>query len=741
MHASSFENMTLCYRRFVQGTFLEHRGATVLDVGGADVNGSYRAIFPTDRFTYRMADVADAPGTDIVLRDPYTIPLADSSVDVVISGQAFEHIEFFWRTFEEMVRVLKKDGVLFLIAPSAGIEHRYPVDCYRFYRDAYSALARFARCELVEAWQDERGPWKDLVGVFRHTGAPPLERTMPAPVPEGSWDGETGSPEEEATSGRAPYLDVLRRFHDALQPTSYLEIGVRNGASLSLARGSAIGVDPFPHITHALPPAAIIDARTSDEFFKASPPGLVVDLAFIDGLHLFEQALRDFMHVERIARPGAALLVDDVCPNHPAQARRMRKTQAWTGDVWKLSTILRAYRPDLFLRILDTHPTGMLLVAGLDPSNRLLWDQYNPIVRQFSGEIAPPPDVIERTGAVDPTGPELTEVLGALAGTYRPLCAVSPGAVVDRLQHARPTPKLSVVIVAYNMERELPRTIRSLSPDFQRGIEANDYELILLDNGSTVPIDEEALQRLAPNLTIHRVPDATPSPVVALNRGIRLAKGDLVGTWIDGARMASPGLLASALRASRLHARPVLGTLSFHLGPAPQPASVGAGYDTAIEDALLASIEWERDGYRLFEISTFAGSSKDGWFEVPAESNAVFMPASVWHSLGGFDPGFVAAGGGLANLDLWRRACEDSEAALIMLLGEGTFHQVHGGVATNSVVSPWEAFHEEYVRLRGRAYEKPTRAPLLVGTMGPHAVRSLLASSDTFAARHGFTNR
>jgi hypothetical protein len=224
------------------------------------------------------------------------------------------------------------------------------------------------------------------------------------------------------------------------------------------------------------------------------------------------------------------------------------------------------------------------------------------------------------------------------------------------------------------------------------------------------------VQALCPNLTIEHLREkATPSPAPAIQAGLDLARGDLVGVCIDGARMASPGLLAAALRASRLHQRPVIGTIAFHLGPKPQMESVREGYNQAVEDALLAQSGWEDSGYRLFDISSLAGSSSRGWFELPDETNALFLTAEHWRALGGYDRRFVSPGGGLVNLDMWRRACDDLSGELIMLLGEATFHQVHGGVATNAVASPWKQFHDEYVAIRGRGYARSTRTPLFVG--------------------------
>jgi SAM-dependent methyltransferase len=120
----------------------------VLDVGSYDVNGSYRHLFDESRYHYTGLDMEEGPNVDIVLKNPYDWNAIESDgFDIVISGQAFEHIEFFWKTMEEMTRVLKKDGLLCLIAPQGFGEHRYPVDCYRFFADGMIALARYVGIE------------------------------------------------------------------------------------------------------------------------------------------------------------------------------------------------------------------------------------------------------------------------------------------------------------------------------------------------------------------------------------------------------------------------------------------------------------------------------------------------------------------------------------------------------------------------------------------------------------------
>lgn len=125
---------------------------SVLDVGSYDVNGSYRHFFPDSDFDYTGLDMAPGPNVDIALTNPYdwrVIP--DDSYDVVVSGQAFEHIEFFWITMEEMSRVLKPNGFMCIIAPLGFKEHRHPVDCYRFFTDGMVALARYVSLEILHA--------------------------------------------------------------------------------------------------------------------------------------------------------------------------------------------------------------------------------------------------------------------------------------------------------------------------------------------------------------------------------------------------------------------------------------------------------------------------------------------------------------------------------------------------------------------------------------------------------------
>ncbi len=446
MHRTSLENMHKCVLRYSLPNRNTGGNPThVLDIGGADINGSYRPLFPAPLYKYQTADIAQV-GADIILKDPYLIPLPDCSIDLVISGQMLEHCEFFWLAFQEMVRLAKPDGFIFLIAPSAGPIHRYPVDCYRFYPDAYDALARYAHCHLVACWQDERGPWRDLVGVFRKTPLSPEAKpflpamnAIPGPewatIPSPPAPGPSPYPDHpdwDLIQGQQDYLTILQQVHAELRPGFYLEIGIRHGASLALAQGDALGIDPDPVIDRPLPASTRILQATSDDFFEFGAATLLhpaPDLVFIDGMHLFEYALRDFMNVERHAKPTTLVFVDDIFPNHPVQADRERRSRVWTGDVWKLLVCLSQERPDLILLPLDTRPTGLLLIAGLDHKHRALWDRYNPIVNRYGRDLPelPPENILCRHGAYDPDSPifrDLIRKMGELGRQHAPLQAV-----------------------------------------------------------------------------------------------------------------------------------------------------------------------------------------------------------------------------------------------------------------------------------------------------------------------------
>lgn len=219
----------------------------------------------------------------------------------------------------------------------------------------------------------------------------------PQPAPVHGWVVADG---REIWFDGEPYLETLAGVHAALRPRTYLEIGVATGASLELARCASLAVDPAPGIkrdVRAGKPLCLLHTTTSDAFFAAHDPAALlggpVDLAFIDGFHRFDFALRDFINVERGCRPGSLILLHDTVPRDAHMTRPLdrigveaptRYPGHWTGDVWKLIPILREHRPDLHIEALDATTTGLLACTRLDSASRVLVDRYDAIVAQWN---------------------------------------------------------------------------------------------------------------------------------------------------------------------------------------------------------------------------------------------------------------------------------------------------------------------------------------------------------------------
>ncbi len=192
----------------------------------------------------------------------------------------------------------------------------------------------------------------------------------------------------------------LAEVHAALGPVeNYLEIGVQTGASLALASaaGTAWGVDPAP----VLQPEFVRDnqrvkAQTADDFFDCQAcerPS--IDFAFIDGSHLFEDALRDFVNIQKHAHKGTIVVFDDVLPYSQDIAWRHQPPGDWTGDVFKLPYILDRFQPELNLTLVNTEPTGALMVWGLDPRDQRLERAYPRILDEYlNGTYEVPADEV-----------------------------------------------------------------------------------------------------------------------------------------------------------------------------------------------------------------------------------------------------------------------------------------------------------------------------------------------------------
>lgn len=225
--------------------------------------------------------------------------------------------------------------------------------------------------------------------------------------------------------------EFLQFLHTLAAPRTYLEIGINTGKSLTLARAPSIGIDPAPKIQMPITADAQIVKETSDAFFARadplahfrteprnplsrllrgrspfSPPSEtpLIDLAFIDGLHLFEFALRDFMNVERHTAWTSVIVFDDALPRNVDEAARDRHTKMWAGDVYKVGPVLREHRPDLVVLPMNTAPTGLLVVLGADPGNGALQSAYDGLLEQWATPDPQdvPGEILRRERAIDP---------------------------------------------------------------------------------------------------------------------------------------------------------------------------------------------------------------------------------------------------------------------------------------------------------------------------------------------------
>ncbi|MGH8688078.1 MAG: glycosyltransferase family 2 protein [Burkholderiales bacterium] len=290
---------------------------------------------------------------------------------------------------------------------------------------------------------------------------------------------------------------------------------------------------------------------------------------------------------------------------------------------------------------------------------------------------------------------------------------------------------LSVVVNFFNNRREARNTLHSLTAAYQRGADSHAYEVIAVDNGSAEPLSQEEVRAFGPQFRYRFVNTTSVSPAAAINAACRDANAEQLLVIIDGAHILTPGVLELATKAFKAFATPFIATVPFHLGPKHQYDSMLEGYNQQVEDAVLASLGWRDNGYRLFSASAAFADASEGWFGMLFESGCFGLRKSDFLALGGLDERFQSRGGGLVNLDFFRRAQSREDLDYVVLLGEGSFHQFHGGVATNTrrEQQPWAEFDKEYARIRGEPYRRLPRAPVLLGSISREATHVAQYSS------------
>lgn len=314
--------------------------------------------------------------------------------------------------------------------------------------------------------------------------------------------------------------------------------------------------------------------------------------------------------------------------------------------------------------------------------------------------------------------------------------------VFSKAADGKAAPVVSLVVVVYDMADQAQKTLISMGTDYQQDVRMDEYEVIVVENESPNLINADFIASLPSNIHYYKRDKGESSPVHALNFGASLARGEFICLMIDGARMLTPGVVKNIILGHKLGPKTVVSIPGYHLGESLQQESVSNGYGQESERELIEGIAWPEQGYRLFDIACFSGSCAGGFFLPNSESNCISMPRDVWRKLGGADVRFDLRGGGLINLDIYKRACEFAGIQHVIIPGEGTFHQFHGGVTTGGEDSQVraayiEASKEQYLQLRGDQYSSPVTKPIYLGQLPEESQKYLHFSSSNWLKSKG----
>ena len=415
MHNESFEKMKLFVQEYLRNYCNNH--LIIGELGSRDLNGSYRDLFNCKNWKYIGLDIEKGKNVDIVLSEPYNWKeIEDNFFDVIISGQTFEHIEFPWLTIREIYRVLKPNGLFCIIVPSKGREHKTPVDCWRFYPDGIKALAKWGRLKPIEVFTEFNvGEWGDTFGVMQKIVNNDLKKSIidiqrPKNLKDKISNNLLTEKEildsiknglsndniiyklnlglaylnfnyikdfEEIFSNSLKYqmnkkicnrTTIIQTLINKFHYKNYLEIGVEKGLNFfQIDIDKKIGVDPnfrFDITKFNNKNNLLLYKMTSDEFFRNIPDFVKdegLDIVFIDGLHTYEQSLRDIENSLKFLNKDGVIIVHDCYPKDPVEAlptleiakAHKNYKQSWRGEVYKAIIELRIRRDDLYICVIN----------------------------------------------------------------------------------------------------------------------------------------------------------------------------------------------------------------------------------------------------------------------------------------------------------------------------------------------------------------------------------------------------
>ena len=302
-------------------------------------------------------------------------------------------------------------------------------------------------------------------------------------------------------------------------------------------------------------------------------------------------------------------------------------------------------------------------------------------------------------------------------------------------------PKLSIIVVVHNMARQAMNTLYSLAVPYQKNVHVDDYEVIVIENRSASTLNANDVHDLADNFRYYLRDESGTSPVPAVNFGFELARGEVIGLIIDGARLVTPRVVEYALLAFQLHKHALVMVPGYHLGERDHKFHLDSGHTEEKEVAKLHELHWQENGYRLFQYAAWSSSNQRGYFQPMQECSCVFASKKDFASIGNADPRFTLPGGGSINLHIYRSLGMLPYTQLFVLPGEGSFHQFHGGVTTQQFHDTdarqqmLKQFDQQLDEIWEGKFKALTREPMMLGAVTRWAQPFLMQASELAMTR------
>ncbi|MCB1615744.1 MAG: glycosyltransferase [Pseudomonadales bacterium] len=298
-------------------------------------------------------------------------------------------------------------------------------------------------------------------------------------------------------------------------------------------------------------------------------------------------------------------------------------------------------------------------------------------------------------------------------------------------------PILSIIVIVYKMPRQAMNTLLSLALPYQKNVNPEEYEVIVIENSSEQNLNADTVTALGPQFRYFLREESGVSPVPAVNFGFEQCQGEFIGLIIDGARMVTPRVLEYAMLGYKITRQAIVMVPGYHLGEEDQKFHLTTGHSAQKEIEKLEELDWQENGYRLFNFAAWSSSNQRGYFQPMQECNCLFASKDNFDLIGRADERFDQAGGGSINLHIYRSLGMLPESQLFILPGEGSFHQFHGGVTTTEIENRealLKAFDQRLEEIWGGSFKALTREPMLLGAV-THAAQPFLSKASELATR------